>query len=108
RIGDVGFWRDAVHDGFGVRHARYRLRIDEGDDLDLVEAGLRQRVDQRDLARGRDGAFLELKALARAFLGDVHALRQIAHDKSLMFSPPLQPAGFSVTIARRPSASISE
>ena len=46
----------------------------------MVEAGLRQRVDQRDLARGRDRAFLDLKTFARPFFGDVNGRRQIAHD----------------------------
>src|SRR6202035_3653451 len=96
RIGDVGFWRDAVHDVLGVGHAGHCLRIDEGDDLDLVDAGLRQRVDQRDFARGRNGAFLELKTLARTFLADVYAFRQVAHCGSP-----------TVTIERRLKASIS-
>ena len=55
------------------------LRVDERHDLDVVEAGLRQRIDQLDLALGRDDALLELKAFARAFLADVDRRGQVAH-----------------------------
>ena len=82
-VGDAGLRRETAHHVFGVGHARHVLRIDEGDDLDAVEPGLRQRIDQFDFARGRDRAFFDLKTLARAFLGDVHGRRQIAHE----FSP---------------------
>ena len=97
RVGDARLRRDAAHHVVGVGHARHVLRIDEGHDLDAVEAGLRQRIDQRDLARGRDRAFLDLKAFARAFLGDVHGRRQVAHD----WFPP------TLTMPRFVSASIS-
>ena len=50
--------------------------------------GLRQRVDQLDLARGRDRAFLDLKAFARPFFGDVHGRRQIAHEASPAVTMP--------------------
>ena len=54
RVGDAGFCCNAAHHVLGVGHARHVLGIDEGDDLDALEPGPRQRVDQRDLARGRD------------------------------------------------------
>ncbi len=72
RIGDIRIDLDAFDDVVGVGHARHRLRIDEGDDLHVIDAGLRQGVDQFDLARGRDRALFDLKALARAFLADAH------------------------------------
>ena len=71
-VGDIGLRRDAAHHVLGVRHARHRLRIDERDDLNAFKPGPRQGVDQRDLARGGDGAFFDLKAFARAFLGDTN------------------------------------
>ena len=74
-------WRIHV---FGVRHARHRLGIDERNDLDVVEAGPRQRIDQRNLACGRDRAFFDLKSLARAFFVDMHGRRQVAHRFSLI------------------------
>jgi len=40
----------------------------------VVETGLRQRIDQRDLTRGGDGPFLDLKAFARTFLGDANGV----------------------------------
>ena len=63
----------------GVRHAGDVLRADEGCDLDTLQPGFRQRIDQRDLAFGGDRAFLDLETLARAFLGDHHAARNIGH-----------------------------
>ncbi len=99
--------REPAHHVFGVGHAGYVLRVDEGDDLDAVKPGLRQRVDQFDLARGRNRAFLDLKAFARPFFGDVHGGRQIAHEASpaattpRLINPPISPA------ARPSSARIS-
>ena len=51
RIGDVGPGRDAVYDILGVGHARHRLRIDQEDELHLVNPRLPQRIEQRDLTR---------------------------------------------------------
>ena len=81
RIGDARLRRDPAHDVLGIGHARHCLRVDERDDLDVIEAGLRQGVDQRDLSCGRDCSLLELEALARAFFDDVHRCRQIAHGR---------------------------
>jgi hypothetical protein len=53
-----------------VRHARHLLAAHERRDLDAAQAGVRQRIDQFDFPRGRYGAFLDLEALARAFLGN--------------------------------------
>src|SRR5438105_4016399 len=78
--GDTRLPRDAEHDVVGVGHARDRFGIDEGNDLDAIEPGLRQGIDQRDLTRGRDRSLLDLKAFARAFLGDVNSVWQIAHN----------------------------
>ena len=87
----------ALHHLVGIGHARHALRIDERNDLDVVQAGLRQRVDQLDLALGRDRAFLELEALARAFLVDLHEFREVGHAgapgtlRRLNTAPPPMP-----------------
>src|SRR6185312_8960851 len=81
-VADAVAAADAVHHRLGVGPARHALGIDEGDDLDAPQAGLRQRIDERDLALGRDRPRLDLEALARALLMDIDPLRQIAHDVS--------------------------
>ncbi len=71
----------------GVRHAGNALGIDEGDDLDMLEPGRRERVDERDLARGRDRPRLDLEALARTLLLDRRSRRHVGHRGS----PPRPP-----------------
>jgi hypothetical protein len=61
---------ESPHDVLGVGHSRHSLGIDERDDLDVFEARLGKCFDQLDLARGRDRAFLDLKAFARPFFPD--------------------------------------
>src|SRR5215468_5727019 len=48
--------------------------MDEAGDLDLVEAGFRQRIDQSDLAFGRQEGALDLQPVARPDLADDDAL----------------------------------
>src|SRR6266699_2624501 len=78
-IGDPRFALEAGGHRLGIGHAGHPLRVDEGDRLDVVEPGFRQGVDQLDLALGRNRALFELKALARAFLVDLHELGKIGH-----------------------------
>ena len=73
-VGNTRLRCDAAHDIVDIGHARDRFGIDEGNDLDAIEPGLRQGIDQRDLTRGRDRSLLDLKAFARAFLGDVNSV----------------------------------
>jgi DNA polymerase III subunit gamma/tau len=54
--------------------------------LNVLDAGLRQRIDELDLARGRNRPFLELKAFARTLLVNVYGLWQIAHEFLLLTS----------------------
>ncbi len=68
---------DAPDHGFGIGPAGHMFQAHEGRGLDVAEAALRQRVDERDLVPGRDRALLDLKALARALLADNHLLRQV-------------------------------
>ena len=83
---DARLGLDPAHHIIGVRHAGHCFGIDERDNLNVVEAGLRQSIDQRDLARGGNWPFLDLEALARTFLGDANGAGQIAHDRSLMIT----------------------
>ena len=80
RVVDARLLLEAAHDVVGVGHAGHALGIDEGDELDLLDAGFRQRIDQRDLARGRDVRFLDLEALARALFLDRYGFRHVGHD----------------------------
>ena len=82
-IVDAGLRPEAAGDRLGIRPARDEPRIDEAADLDVVEPGLGQRLDQRDLVGGGDRAGLDLEALARAFLEDVDAVRQVGHGRCL-------------------------
>ena len=82
RIGNARTTGHSSDHGFGVRPAGHMFQADEGRGLDVAEAALRQRVDQRDLVGRRDRALLDLKPLARPLLADNHLLRQI-HRPSL-------------------------
>ena len=69
----------ALHHLIGIGPAWHAVRVDEGGDLYVVQSGLRQGIDQFDLAFGRNRAFLELETLARAFFVDLHELGEIGH-----------------------------
>ena len=73
--------REACNDLARVGHARHVLRWHEGHHLDLLEASVRQRVDQFDLARGGNRPLLELEALTRAFLIDADRFGQVTHAR---------------------------
>src|SRR6202048_2036354 len=75
-----GFLRgEPGDDVFGVRPARHETRADERGGLDLVQAGLGERLNQLDLVRGADRAGFDLEPFARAFLMDFNMCRQIGH-----------------------------
>ncbi|MGH6741179.1 MAG: hypothetical protein ACREDY_19515 [Bradyrhizobium sp.] len=86
------------HDAFDhllrVGHVRHAPRIDERDGLDMLEARARQRIDEFDLALGRDHLFFDLEPFARALFANLDRFRHIAHG-----TPPLQGAQHSVVQA---------
>ena len=53
-VAHAGLALDAGGDRLGIGKLRDHLGMHEAGDLDLLQAGLRQRVDQRDLLLGRD------------------------------------------------------
>ena len=79
RVRNAGFGGKASNDVVCVRPARYSLRTDKGRDLNRLDTGLRERVDQFDFGAGRNRPRLDLKAFARSLLDDVHCIRKIAH-----------------------------
>ena len=87
RVVDAGLGLEAFHHGLGIGPARHQARIDERANLDVAKAGLGQGLDQPDLVGGSDRSGLDLEALARAFLMDVHAGRQVGHSASCARQP---------------------
>ena len=67
----------------GIRLPRHALGVHERNDLHVMQAGLGQGVDQFHLARSRDIARFDLKALARAFFVDADGFGQVGHDDLL-------------------------
>src|SRR5439155_12341681 len=78
-----------------VGPARHQARVDEGAHLDVLEAGLRQRLDQPDLVGRADRPGLDLETLARTFLVDINMCRQVGHFCfPLICGSRSTPAGF--------------
>ena len=65
--------RDSACDVARIAHLRHARGIDEGRDLDHRQPGRSQRVDKRNLCRGRNLRGFVLQAVAGAHLDDGHA-----------------------------------
>src|SRR5436190_22629326 len=76
---NAGLGLEAPDDGLGVRPARHQALIDERAHLDVLKAGLGQRLDQPDLVGYADRPGLDLEALAWPLLVDVSVRRQVGH-----------------------------
>ena len=84
-IHDAFFRFKATDHVIGIGPSRDSLRIDERSDLNLMQAGFGQGVDQLDLTLRRDRSGLDLEALAGAFFLNIDFRRHVAH-RSLLHS----------------------
>lgn len=82
---------DSRNDRFGIGLPRNKFGIHEGNNLDCLETGFGQRVDQFDFPLRRNSPFLELKSFAWALLFYVDELRKIGFRQGLLLLP-YQPA----------------
>ena len=76
---DARLGGEAFHHRFRIGPTGNQTRVHEGAGLDVVQAGLGQRLDQLDLVGGADRAGLDLEAFAWAFFVDIDVLGQIGH-----------------------------
>ena len=76
---NIGFGCEARDNLFRIGPARHKFRRDKRSHLNMPQPGCRKRINQRDLVSTWDRVFFDLKAFARAFLGDIHLVRQIGH-----------------------------
>ena len=75
----AGLRGETGHHGLRIRHARHFLRMHEGGDLNVIQPGAGQRVDETDLLFRADRAFLDLEAFARPLLLDMDTVGQTGH-----------------------------
>lgn len=66
-------------DGFGIGHARHPFGMHERGDLNIVDAGVGQGIDQPYFVGCSDVALFDLEAFAGAFLLDKDATWNIGH-----------------------------
>ena len=73
------FALDSLADFIRIGHLRHHLGVDKRAHDDLLEAGLRQCVDQAHFVIGADQTFLNLKAFAGAFFFDRNSFGKVEH-----------------------------
>ena len=74
--------REPPEELVGVGHLRHLLRVDEGADLDDVEAGRAERVDPAELRLRRDDRLLDLEPVAGPDLVEDDAARPRRHVRA--------------------------
>ncbi len=70
----VGAMTDAAQHLVGIHHLRDRFRRHEGADLDRVQSGVQQRLDEGNAVGHADEALFVLQAVARTDFKDAHGI----------------------------------